>query len=167
MVAFTNASGTALQRYNSSGAAIGAPISTAGSLAGYDAVALNAAGDLVIVSTTGGADPNITFRRVDVPSALETAEDLAIALTMISAAMSIDPAYFAELFPTRVRASGLAFPYAMGIAFFGGTAPYLHTWMADRGTEWMFTAYSILLFLVTVFAATRSPETVGKDLVDD
>ena len=92
---------------------------------------------------------------------------MAIALTMISAAMSIDPAYFAELFPTRVRASGLAFPYAMGIAFFGGTAPYLHTWMADRGTEWMFTAYSILLFLVTVFAATRSPETVGKDLVDD
>ncbi|WP_156459494.1 Ig-like domain-containing protein [Brevundimonas sp. Root1279] len=121
VVAFTNASGTALQRYNSSGAAIGAPISTAGSLAGYDAVALNAAGDLVIVSTTGGADPNITFRRVDVPSALETAEDLAIALTMTMT--QVDPSE-----PGQVRIVGLP----EGGSFSAGARQQDGSWLIDR-----------------------------------
>ncbi len=31
----------------------------------------------------------------------------------------------AELFPTHVRALGVAFPYAIAVSVFGGTAEYL------------------------------------------
>ncbi|MCS6622547.1 Ig-like domain-containing protein [Roseibacterium beibuensis] len=120
-VTFTNASGTTVQRYDASGAAVGDPITTTGSLAGYNAVALNDAGELVIVSTTGGADPNITFRRVEVPSALETSEDLAIALSMTMT--QVDPTE-----PGQVRIVGLP----EGGAFSAGERQQDGSWLIDR-----------------------------------
>jgi MHS family proline/betaine transporter-like MFS transporter len=39
------------------------------------------------------------------------------------------PAYLAELFPTPVRSTALAITYGLGTALFGGTAPFLATFV--------------------------------------
>jgi MHS family alpha-ketoglutarate permease-like MFS transporter len=49
---------------------------------------------------------------------------MTIALVTISASTAINPAVMAELFPTGIRAAGLALPNAIAVALFGGTAPY-------------------------------------------
>ncbi|MGH3586858.1 MAG: MFS transporter, partial [Pseudonocardia sp.] len=38
-------------------------------------------------------------------------------------------AFMAELVPTRVRYTGLALPFALSVAIFGGTAPFILTWL--------------------------------------
>ncbi|MDZ4109315.1 MAG: Ig-like domain-containing protein, partial [Brevundimonas sp.] len=121
VVALNGAFGTTLQRYDADGSAVGAPLTTAGSLAGYDALALNEAGELIVVSTSGGADPNITFRRVEVPTALETSEDLAIALSMTMT--QVDPSE-----PGQVRIVGLP----EGGSFSAGARQQDGSWLINR-----------------------------------
>jgi MHS family proline/betaine transporter-like MFS transporter len=47
--------------------------------------------------------------------------------TMIAAGLAV-----VELFPVDIRASASAFPYALGFAIFGGTAPLVATWLASE-----------------------------------
>lgn len=42
------------------------------------------------------------------------------------------PAFLSERFRTRNRATGVALTYALSVAVFGGTAPYIITWLADN-----------------------------------
>lgn len=44
------------------------------------------------------------------------------------------PALMAELFPVRVRTTGLSISYSIGVALFGGFAPSIHVWLI-RHTE--------------------------------
>ncbi|ALV39999.1 hypothetical protein AU252_01470 [Pseudarthrobacter sulfonivorans] len=48
---------------------------------------------------------------------------------MAESAGSILLAVFAKLFPTSIRTMGPAVPYAICVAVFGGTVPYLHAWL--------------------------------------
>lgn len=41
------------------------------------------------------------------------------------------PAFLSERFRTRNRATGVAVSFSLSVAIFGGTAPYLITWLAD------------------------------------
>ncbi|GAA4701424.1 hypothetical protein GCM10023215_45430 [Pseudonocardia yuanmonensis] len=50
---------------------------------------------------------------------------MVVALFFLGAFVGKKPAYFAELFPTAVRASGIGVPYSFIAAIFGGTAPYI------------------------------------------
>jgi len=47
------------------------------------------------------------------------------AQVFVGAGVSILPAAYAEMFPARIRTIGLAVPYPITVAAFGGTAPYL------------------------------------------
>ena len=38
----------------------------------------------------------------------------------------------AEQFPAEVRSTGIGLPYALAVAVFGGTAPYITTWMSTQ-----------------------------------
>ncbi|MBB4684402.1 MFS transporter [Amycolatopsis jiangsuensis] len=89
---------------------------------------------------------------------------MAVALFFLGAFVGIMPAYFAELFPTEVRASGIGVPYSFVVAIFGGTAPYILTWASSRGLEWAFALYMVVLVLVGVVTTLLSPETKGRDL---
>ncbi len=42
------------------------------------------------------------------------------------------PALMSELFPVRARTSGLSICYAVGVAVFGGFAPFIHAWLIAR-----------------------------------
>jgi MHS family alpha-ketoglutarate permease-like MFS transporter len=56
-------------------------------------------------------------------------------LIIITGYTSINAVVKAELFPTNVRALGVALPYAIANALFGGTAEYVALWFKDSGIE--------------------------------
>lgn len=89
---------------------------------------------------------------------------MGIALAIHASAAALLPAVFSELFPTRVRAVGMAVPYSIAVALFGGTAPYLQTWLGSRGLSWMFTAYVMVLCAGTLVTVLKMPETRAKEL---
>ncbi|MGY1593467.1 MFS transporter [Geodermatophilus sp. SYSU D00708] len=89
---------------------------------------------------------------------------MSLALVVLASSASMVPAWFAELFPTRVRASGMAIPYSIAVALTGGTAPYLQTWLGSRGQEDLFTGYVVVLGVVTLLTVWRTRETRGTEL---
>ncbi|MFB8105859.1 MFS transporter [Streptomyces sp. NPDC056007] len=69
----------------------------------------------------------------------------------------------AEQFPPEVRATGIALPYALAVAVFGGTAPYVTTWLSDSGHAdklWLYVSGAALLSLVIYLTM---PETKDKE----
>ncbi|MFB4266858.1 MFS transporter [Nonomuraea sp. GTA35] len=58
-----------------------------------------------------------------------------IGLVIVTGYTSINAVVKAELFPTNVRALGVALPYAIANALFGGTAEYVALWFKDSGIE--------------------------------
>ncbi|UOT03136.1 MFS transporter [Rhodococcus opacus] len=89
---------------------------------------------------------------------------MAIALFVMGAILSVMPAMMAELFPTGLRAAGVGVPYSIGVAAFGGTAAYVQTFFADRGTPDLFEWYALALVAVSIAALFTIPETRGRDL---
>ncbi|MDV7083682.1 MFS transporter [Rhodococcus sp. IEGM 248] len=89
---------------------------------------------------------------------------MAIALFVMGAILSVMPAMMAELFPTGLRAAGVGVPYSIGVAAFGGTAAYVQTYFADRGTPELFEWYALALVAVSIAALFTIPETRGRDL---
>ena len=55
----------------------------------------------------------------------------------------------AEQFPPEVRATGIALPYALAVALFGGTAPYITTWLNEAGPRatwlWLYVSVAALV----------------------
>jgi MHS family proline/betaine transporter-like MFS transporter len=56
---------------------------------------------------------------------------IAIAL-LISLYSGAGPAAIAEIFPTRSRSTWMTTGYALAVAIFGGSAPYLSIWMIQK-----------------------------------
>ena len=56
----------------------------------------------------------------------------------------------ATLMPMSCRVSGVGLGYAVGVAGFGGTAPYLLLWLQSIGASWAFPAYVTVLCLLSV-----------------
>jgi len=91
---------------------------------------------------------------------------MSIALVFLGAFSSIGPAVYAEIFPTRIRATGLAVPYSIAVALFGGTAPYLQTYLASHDMTSTFIWYGVILGLLSGLVVLTLPETKGIDLKD-
>lgn len=97
----------------------------------------------------------------------QLAASMSVMLLFLAACASIVPAVYAELFPTRIRTVGTAIPYALCVAIFGGTAPYLQAWLTSIGVSVLFSVYAVLLLLVsTAVIAFTLKETKGKDLTE-
>jgi MFS family permease len=78
------------------------------------------------------------------------------------------PAFLSERFRTRNRATGVAFTYALSVAVFGGTAPYIITFLADRTGDPLSAAYYTLgcgvisvVALLTVRGGQRQEHRLG------
>ena len=75
------------------------------------------------------------------------------------------PATYAELFPTRVRYSGLSVGYNAAVLVFGGFAPFIATWLvAATGSSLAPTFYVIACALVTLGFVLRMRETAFAPL---
>jgi MHS family proline/betaine transporter-like MFS transporter len=71
----------------------------------------------------------------------------------------------AELFATRVRSSGYSIGYNVSVAIFGGTAPYVATWLVARtGNEIAPAFYVIAAAIITLATVMTMRETAAQPL---
>jgi MFS transporter, MHS family, alpha-ketoglutarate permease len=96
--------------------------------------------------------------------ALQSTTSAFVAFLLISAAWlivagytSINAVVKAELFPTRVRATGVGVPYAITVSVFGGTAESIALWFKSIGHETWFYYYltGVIATSLGVYATMR------------
>lgn len=85
----------------------------------------------------------------------------AIEAVFVSASLAAG----AELFATRVRSSGYSIGYNVSVAIFGGTAPYVATWLVARTGNQMAPAfYVIAAAVITLATLLTMRETARRPL---
>jgi len=96
--------------------------------------------------------------------ALQATKSAFIAFLLIAGAWlivagytSINAVVKAELFPTRVRATGVGVPYAVTVSIFGGTAESIALWFKSIGHEQWFYYYltSVIAISLLVYVSMR------------
>ncbi|MEV5570020.1 MFS transporter [Spirillospora sp. NPDC052269] len=80
-------------------------------------------------------------------------------LVVVTGYTSINAVVKAELFPTHVRALGVALPYAISNALFGGTAEYVALWFKKGGIESGFFWYVAACAAMSLVVYVRMRET--------
>jgi MFS transporter, MHS family, alpha-ketoglutarate permease len=95
-----------------------------------------------------------------------------LAFWLIFAAMLVQSCYTsisaivkAELFPAAIRTLGVAVPYALANALFGGTAEYVALWFKSAGHESGFYIYASLLAAISFVAALTLRETLVRSRI--
>ena len=85
---------------------------------------------------------------------------------MESVLQGVAPAAMAEMFPARIRYTGLSVSYNIAMALFGGTAPVAATWLIKitGGNHWMPCFYLAASALIATIAVSRSKETFKQPL---
>jgi MFS transporter, MHS family, proline/betaine transporter len=75
------------------------------------------------------------------------------------------PAYYAEIFPTRVRYTALSVGYNIAVAIFGGFAPFIATFLVrETGSSYAPAVYVIAAAIVTGIVLLRTRETAFAPL---
>ncbi|WP_329048926.1 MFS transporter [Streptomyces violaceus] len=85
-------------------------------------------------------------------------------MVLLTGFTSISAAVNAEIFPPRVRAAGIGFPYSLTVALFGGTAPYVGTLFKELGHSGLFPWYVAVICLLSSLVYLRLPETAHSEL---
>ena len=119
---------------------------------------------VLIISSAGAALFHFPMTWLLKDSPWQLTVSMAVMLFFIAGSASIVPAVYAELFPTHIRTVGVGVPYSICVAAFGGTAPYLQTWLGTIGQGYLFNVYAVILLVVGIAFAFSIPETKGKDL---
>jgi MHS family alpha-ketoglutarate permease-like MFS transporter len=84
---------------------------------------------------------------------------MTIALLLLACLFAVNGAVWAEIFPTAVRAAGVAAPLSLATSIFGGTAPYLNTWFARNDLQDVFIGYLMGVAGITLLTGLLAPET--------
>jgi MHS family alpha-ketoglutarate permease-like MFS transporter len=87
-----------------------------------------------------------------------------VGILLIACSNAVLPAFLCELFPARVRTSGIGLPYALCSAIFGGTAPLIATALLGEKADWAIAAYVMAICLVSLLVFRVMPETRGRAL---
>lgn len=101
----------------------------------------------LMTTLAGTRDPFVAFALV------------MAALVMLSGYTATNAVVKAELFPAHVRALGVALPYALANAVFGGSAEYVALFLKSRNVEPWFYLYVSALALAALVVALRLRET--------
>jgi MHS family alpha-ketoglutarate permease-like MFS transporter len=89
-------------------------------------------------------------------------------LIMVTGYTSINAIIKAEMFPAHIRALGVALPFAIANAIFGGTAEYVALWLKNIGHERWFYIYISLLAAMSLIAYVRMRETkTSSQILED
>lgn len=77
------------------------------------------------------------------------------------------PCFLTEIFPTRVRYSGFAFSFNTANALFGGTAPFIATWLISAtGSKAAPAWFLVAAAVVALIAMLSCRETASRPLED-
>ena len=105
---------------------------------------------------------------------LETTRDPVTAFALVMASLvivsgytSINAVVKAELFPGHIRALGVALPYAIANAVFGGTAEYVALWLKNAGHERWFYSYVAVVIGLSLITYVTMRETKQTSLIID
>ncbi|MFD2026159.1 MFS transporter [Promicromonospora aerolata] len=80
---------------------------------------------------------------------------------------AVQPAIMAEMFPTRMRYSGVSISYQVTSIVAGSLAPILATtWLKNTGSWWPTAIYMLVASAITLVAALALRETRGASLHD-
>ena len=85
---------------------------------------------------------------------------IAGAWLIVSGYTSINAVVKAELFPTKVRATGVGVPYAITVSIFGGTAESLALWLKAIGHETWFYYYLTAVIATSLIVYTTMRDTL-------
>jgi MFS transporter, MHS family, alpha-ketoglutarate permease len=106
--------------------------------------------------------------------ALEGVRDGVSAFLLMSAALlivtgytSINAVVKAELFPAHIRTLGVALPYALANAIFGGTAPSVALWFKNEGWERGFYWYVTGLIAVSLVTYVTMRDTARHSRIKE
>jgi MHS family alpha-ketoglutarate permease-like MFS transporter len=98
---------------------------------------------------------------------LQSARSAAGAFVLIAAAWlivagytSINSVVKAELFPTRIRATGVGLPFAITTAIFGGPAESIALWFKSIGHEVWFSYYLSSVIAVSLIVSISMRDTL-------
>jgi MHS family alpha-ketoglutarate permease-like MFS transporter len=90
------------------------------------------------------------------------------ALVIVTGYTSINAVVKAELFPAHIRTLGVALPYALANALFGGTAEYVALWFKGAGWEQGFYWYVTGMIGVSLVVYLRMRDTrVHSKILED
>lgn len=90
------------------------------------------------------------------------------ALVIVTGYTSINAVVKAEMFPAHIRTLGVALPYALANALFGGTAEYVALWFKDAGWERGFYWYVTGMIGVSLITYLRMRDTrAHSKIVED
>jgi MFS transporter, MHS family, alpha-ketoglutarate permease len=115
-----------------------------------------------------------TLFTIPLLQALQATTSALIAFLLIAGAWlivagytSINAVVKAELFPTKVRATGVGLPYALTVSIFGGTAESIALWFKSIGHETWFYYYltaviAISLLVYVTMRDTKSRSAMGR-----
>ncbi len=113
------------------------------------------------------------FGTVPLFRALEQAQEPAAAFALVMASLitvsgytSINAVVKAELFPAHIRALGVALPYAVANAVFGGSAEYVALQLKDWGHEGVFYWYVSAMIGLSLIVYVAMNETRLSSLID-
>ena len=87
-----------------------------------------------------------------------------VGILLIACSNSVLAPVLCELFPTRLRTSGIGLPYALCSAIFGGTAPLIATALLRARLDWAIASYVMAICLVSLLVFRTMPETRGRRL---
>lgn len=89
---------------------------------------------------------------------------ILVLLIVVSGYTSINAAVKAELFPVEIRALGVAFPYAVTVSLFGGTAEYIALLLKKMGHESLFFWYVTLCILISLLVYGSMSDTSRRKM---
>lgn len=92
---------------------------------------------------------------------------LMIALVIQSGYSSIAGVFKAEMFPAGVRALGVALPYAIANAVFGGSAEYVALWFKQAGLESGFYLYTSAILASGLLVVLIMPDPARQSLIEE
>ena len=85
---------------------------------------------------------------------------IAAAWVIVASYTSISAIVKAELFPTKIRATGVGLPYAIAVSMFGGPAESIALWFKSIGHEIWFYYYLTAVIGVTLLVALAMRDTL-------
>lgn len=91
---------------------------------------------------------------------------ISTALTCLAAYTAVNGLVKAELFPTELRGLGVALPYALANAIFGGTAELVAEAFKKSGVERGFFVYVSVIAAAACLVAARMRDTQKTSLIE-
>jgi MHS family proline/betaine transporter-like MFS transporter len=70
-------------------------------------------------------------------------------------------ALMSELFPTRMRTTGLSVSYSFGVAIFGGFAPFISAWLISATGSKLAPSFYLMFAAVISLVALGAARRVG------